>query len=185
MTNNNISQRKLDGYIKLAEIIQWGRKNPVKFIERFMGLELLDYQKYVLTESWNKPYVLWCMGRSSGKTTLGSPFIMAKSLLIPNFQAYILAGVGSQSQEMFMKIEKIAKREIASFTGLTDIFYNETVKSASNTDGFTHNPSSFQYKLYNGSIVNSLNGSFDNNRSKRSNLNFYDINLSPHVVIHE
>ena len=80
----------------------------------------------------------------------------------------------SQSQEMFMKIEKIAKREIASFTGLTDIFYNETVKSASNTDGFTHNPSSFQYKLYHSSAVNSLNGSFDNNRSKRSNLNFYD-----------
>jgi hypothetical protein len=125
-------------------------------------------------ESWYKQYVLWCMGRNSGKTTLGSPFIMAKSLLIPNFQAYILAGVGSQSQEMFLKIEKIAKREIASFTGLTDVFYNETVKSAANTDGFTHNPASFQYKLYNGSIVNSLNGSFDNNRSKRSNLNFYD-----------
>lgn len=174
MSKNNLSQRKLDGYLKLAEIVQWGRKNPVKFIERFMGLELLDYQKYVLMESWNTPYVLWCMGRSSGKTTLGSPFIMAKSLLIPNFQAYILAGVGSQSQEMFMKIEKIAKREIASFTGLTDVFYNETVKSASNTDGFTHNPSSFQYKLYNNSVVNSLNGSFDNNRSKRSNLNFYD-----------
>lgn len=174
MSKNTISQRKLEGYIKLAEVIQWGRRNPVKFVERFLGLELLDYQKYVFMESWNKPYVLWCMGRSSGKTTLGSPFIMAKSLLIPNFQAYILAGVGSQSQEMFMKIEKIAKREIASFTGLTDVFYNETVKSASNTEGFTHNPSSFQYKLYNGSIVNSLNGSFDNNRSKRSNLNFYD-----------
>lgn len=174
MDKNNISQRKLDGYIKLAEIIQWGRKNPVKFVERFFGMELLDYQKYVFMESWSKQYVLWCMGRNSGKTTLGSPFIMAKSLLIPNFQAYILAGVGSQSQEMFMKIEKIAKREIASFTGLTDVFFNETVKSASNTDGFTHNPSSFQYKLYNGSIVNSLNGSFDNNRSKRSNLNFYD-----------
>jgi hypothetical protein len=137
-------------------------------------MDLLDYQKYVFMESWYKQYVLWCMGRNSGKTTLGSPFIMAKSLLIPNFQAYILAGVGSQSQEMFLKIEKIAKREIASFTGLTDVFYNETVKSAANTDGFTHNPASFQYKLYNGSIVNSLNGSFDNNRSKRSNLNFYD-----------
>jgi hypothetical protein len=137
-------------------------------------IDLLDYQKYVFMESWYKQYVLWCMGRNSGKTTLGSPFIMAKSLLIPNFQAYILAGVGSQSQEMFLKIEKIAKREIASFTGLTDVFYNETVKSAANTDGFTHNPASFQYKLYNGSIVNSLNGSFDNNRSKRSNLNFYD-----------
>lgn len=174
MSKENLSQRKIDGYLKLAEIIQWGRKNPVKFVERFFGMELLDYQKYVFMESWYKQYVLWCMGRNSGKTTLGSPFIMAKSLLIPNFQAYILAGVGSQSQEMFLKIEKIAKREIASFTGLTDVFYNETVKSAANTDGFTHNPASFQYKLYNSSIVNSLNGSFDNNRSKRSNLNFYD-----------
>lgn len=174
MQKNSMSQRKIDGYLKLANIINWGRQNPIRFVERFFGMELLDYQKYVFMQSWVTPYVLWCMGRSSGKTTLGSPFIMAKSLLIPNFQAYILAGVGSQSQEMFMKIEKIAKREIASFTGLTDIFYNETVKSASNTDGFTHNPSSFQYKLYNGSIVNSLNGSFDNNRSKRSNLNFYD-----------
>ncbi|HYK73844.1 MAG TPA: terminase [Pseudoneobacillus sp.] len=174
MNKQNLSQRKIDGYLKLAEIIQWGRKQPVKFVERFFGMELLDYQKYVFMESWYKQYVLWCMGRNSGKTTLGSPFIMAKSLLIPNFQAYILAGVGSQSQEMFLKIEKIAKREIASFTGLTDVFYNETVKSSANTDGFTHNPASFQYKLYNGSIVNSLNGSFDNNRSKRSNLNFYD-----------
>jgi hypothetical protein len=174
MNNQNMSQRKIDGYLKLAEVIQWGRKNPVKFVERFFGMELLDYQKYVFMESWSKQYVLWCMGRNSGKTTLGSPFIMAKSLLIPNFQSYILAGVGSQSQEMFLKIEKITKREIASFTGLTDVFYNETVKSAANTDGFTHNPASFQYKLYNGSIVNSLNGSFDNNRSKRSNLNFYD-----------
>jgi hypothetical protein len=169
-----MSQRKIDGFIKLAEIIQWGRKYPVRFVEQFLGMELLDYQKYVFLQSWNTPFVLWCMGRSSGKTTLGSPFIMAKSILIPNHQTYILAGAGSQSQEMFMKIEKIAKREIASFTGLTDIFYNETVKSAANTDGFTHNPGSFHFKLYNASAVNSLNGSFDNNRSKRSNLNFYD-----------
>jgi len=114
------------------------------------------------------------MGRNSGKTTLGSPFIMAKSLLVPNFQAYIMAGTGNQSQEMFTKIEKIAKREIASFTGLTDVFFNETVKSTANTDGFTHNPASFQYRLYNGSQVNSLNGNIDGARGKRSQLNFYD-----------
>ncbi|WP_440118443.1 terminase [Paenibacillus sp. QZ-Y1] len=174
MSKESMSTRKIDGYLKLAKIIQWGRKNPVRFVERFLGMELLDYQKYAFMQSWSTQYVLWCMGRSSGKTTLGSPFIMTKSLLIPNFEAYILAGVGSQSQEMFMKIEKIAKKEITSFTGLTDIFYNETVKSSANTDGFTHNPASFSYKLYNAATVKSLNGSFDNNRSKRSNLNFYD-----------
>ncbi len=169
-----MSQRKVDGYLKLAEIINWGRKYPVRFVERFFGLDLLDFQKYVFLKSWMTPNCVWCMGRSSGKTTLGSPFLMAKSLLIPNFQAYILAGSGSQSQEMFSKIEKIAKKEIASFTGLTDVFLNETVKSASNKDGFTHNPSSFEYNLYNGSAVNSLNGAINNIRSKRSNCNFYD-----------
>jgi hypothetical protein len=99
---------------------------------------------------------------------------MAKSLLVPNFQGYLLAGDGSQSKELFGKIEKIAKREIASFTGLTDVFYNELVKSVANTDGFTHNPNSFEYKLYNGSKVNTLNSVPDNLRSKRSNCNLYD-----------
>ena len=169
-----MSQRKIDGYLKLAEMIQWGRLYPLRFIELMFGIELLDYQKYVLMESWTTPFCVWCMGRNAGKTTLGSPFIMAKSLLIPNFNSYILAGVGSQSQEMFMKIENIAKNNIASFTGLTDIFLNETVKSTANTDGFTHNPASFKYSLYNGSTTHSLNGAVDSNRSKRSNLNFYD-----------
>ncbi|MFC8688165.1 terminase [Brevibacillus porteri] len=173
-SKQEISQRKLEGYLKLATIIQWGRKSPVKFCERFYGIEFLDNQKYVFMMSWVTPFNVWCQSRNSGKTTLAAPFMMAKSNLIPNFQTYIMSGVGSQAQEAFLKIEKIAKREIASFTGLTDVFYNETVKSAANTDGFTHNPASFQYKLYNGSSVNSLNGAFDNNRSKRSNLNFYD-----------
>src|SRR5690606_19997640 len=92
----------------------------------------------------------------------------------PNFQAYLLASDGSQSKELFQKIEKITKKEIASFTGLTDVFHNELVKSAANTDGFTHNPNSFEYKLYNGSKVNTLNSIPDNLRSKRSSLNFYD-----------
>jgi hypothetical protein len=170
----NISQRKLEGYLKLAEVIQWGRKYPVRFVDRFLGIELLDYQKYVFMMSWYTPFCVWLMSRNAGKTTLGSPYIMAKSMLVPNFQTYIMAGVGSQSQEMFSKIEKIAKKEISSFTGLTDIFYNETVKSVANTDGFTHNPSSFQYRLFNGAVTNSLNGDYNNNRSKRSNLNFYD-----------
>jgi hypothetical protein len=107
-------------------------------------------------------------------TTLGSIFIMTKLLLIPFYNVYILAGVGSQSQEMFLKIENITKRNIASFTGLTDVFFNETVKSTSNKDGFTHNPLSFKCTLFNGSSVNSLNGAIDSIRGKRSSLNFYD-----------
>lgn len=114
------------------------------------------------------------MSRAAGKSTLGAVFIMAKAMLFPNYQTYILAGSGSQSQEMFMKMEEIALNQIASFTGLTDVFANEAVKNASNATGFTHSPASFEVNLHNGSTVNSLNSIPDNIRSKRSNLNFYD-----------
>jgi len=157
-SEQELSQRKLEGFVKLAEIVNWARGAPVKFCEQFYGIEFLDSQKYAFMMSWVTPFVVWCQSRGSGKTTMIAPFAMAKTNLIPNFQAYIMSGVGSQAQEAFLKIEKIAKKEIASFTGLTDVFYNETVKSTANKDGFTHNPQSFQYKLYNGSALNSLNG---------------------------
>ena len=322
-----LSERRLEGYLNLAKIIQWGRKYPVRFVETFFGIELLDFQKYVFMNSWTKPFVLWVMSRNAGKalaldtkiptpngfttmgelsvgdyvldenneptkitflsdvfignkcfeltfddgekivadaehiwlvkqevneehelltskdifrsfsyvekngidneilvplsksmkteteshkkivsikevpsvatrcisvdnpsrlylagenytvthnTTLAAPFIMAKSMLFPNFQTYILAGTGNQAQGTFMKIEDIALQRISSFTGLTDVFANETVKSSTNKTGFTHKPSSFEVLLYNGSKINSLNSIPDNIRGHRSNLNFYD-----------
>ena len=169
-----LSQKKLEGYLKLAEIIQWGRKAPIKFCERFMGIEFLDAQKYAFMNSWLKAYNLWCITRNGGKSTLSAPFLMAKGILIPSHNSYILSNVSAQSQDTFMKIEKIAKKEIASFSGLTDFFMGELVKSAANTDGFTHSQSGFNYKLYNGSSVTSLSGDITNNRGKRSSLNVYD-----------
>jgi len=40
-TEAQISQKKLEGYYKLAQIIQWGRSAPIKFCERFFGIEFL------------------------------------------------------------------------------------------------------------------------------------------------
>ncbi|WP_299831248.1 terminase [uncultured Metabacillus sp.] len=173
-TDAQISQRKLEGYLKLSEIIQWGRKNPIKFCEQFLGIQFLDAQKYAFMNSWIAPYNLWCITRNGGKSTLSAPFIMAKGILINGHNSYILSNVSAQSQDTFLKIEKIAKKEIASFTGLTDFFMGELVKSAANTDGFTHSQSGFNYKLYNGSSVTSLSGDVNNNRGKRSSLNVYD-----------
>lgn len=172
-TYYDISEMKLEGMKKLSEIIQWGRKCPVKFCERFYGIEFLDYQKYVFMMSWITPNVVWCMSRSAGKTTLGSPFLMAKTMLLPKFEAYILSSTGSQSIGMMKKIESIAKKEIASFTGLTDVFLNELVKSA-NSEGFRHDPASYSYKLYSGSSLATINSNFDGSRGRRSRLNFYD-----------
>lgn len=66
-TELEISQRKLENYLKLAEIKQWGIKNPTKFMAQFLGVELLDSQEYTFMMSWLKPFVLWLQSRSAGK----------------------------------------------------------------------------------------------------------------------
>ena len=62
-------------------------------------LKLMDYQRYVFMQSFTKPFVLWLMGRNSGKSTLSSPFNMTKMMLFPNFNSYILSLTASQSQD--------------------------------------------------------------------------------------
>lgn len=173
-SKENLSQRKIDLYEKNAEIIKFWRRNPVIACEQILGIKLLDAQKYILQESWTKPYVLWCCSRNFGKSFLGAIFMILKFLLFENQQIYIISSVGSQSQETFMKIEKIAKQRIESTKSLKDIFRNEVVTSPANQDGFTHNPASFHTLSYNGSEIFTLNGNPDNNRSKRATLVFFD-----------
>jgi hypothetical protein len=133
----------------------------------------MDYQKYTFSESWAKQFVLWLMSRGGGKSTLSSPFIMTKMMLFPNFQSFILSLTASQSQDTFMKMESIAKKQIESFCGLTDIFLGE-VSANANHDGFIHSPQGFRCKLFNNSQVTTVSGEEDNIRGKRSNLNLYD-----------
>lgn len=102
MSKSGMTQKKLEGYLKYNEIIQWGRRNPVKACEFFFGLELMDYQRYAFMESWHKQFVLWLMSRNAGKSTLSSPFNMTKMILFPNFNSYILSLTASQSQDTFL-----------------------------------------------------------------------------------
>lgn len=170
----NMTTKKYREKFDLAEFIQWGRRNPSRFIEEVFGVQLMDYQRYLIDSSWNKPFVAWAMSRNGGKSVLAALFIMAKMLLIPGFKAYILAGVGSQSIELFTKMEQFAMKNIPSFTNLNDVFQSNVVKSQANSSGWVHNPASYTVKTYGGSQCFTLNGAFDNNRSKRSNLNVYD-----------
>lgn len=61
-----------------------------------------------------------------------------------------------------------------SIASLKDIVMNETVKSPACTTGFGHSQAGFSVSFYNGSEIQSLNGSPDNNRSKRATLVFFD-----------
>ena len=169
-----ITQRKLEGLKKLAEIKQWGIRNPTKFMKEFIGVELLDSQEYVFMNSWNKPFCLWLESRGAGKSTMLALYFMTKGLLFNNYWAYICSGNADQAQETFRKIEDIAKKNIESMTGLTDVFVNELVKNQANTDGFVRSPMGFTYKLYNGSFVKTLNSNIDGKRGKRANAVCFD-----------
>ena len=170
----NMTTKRYNEKIELTEFLQWGRRNPSRFTEEVMNVQLMDYQRYLFDSSWITPFVAWAMSRNGGKSIVASLFVMDKMLLIPNFKAYILAGVGSQSIEMFLKMEAFALKNISSFTNLNDIFQSNVVKSQANSNGWIHNPASYTVRTYGGSQCFTLNGAFDNNRSKRSNLNVYD-----------
>ena len=78
-TDKIISQRKLEGLKALAEIKQWGLRNPTKFMERFIGVQLLDVQNYTFMNSWNKMYALWLCTRNYGKAlSLDTPILTPK-----------------------------------------------------------------------------------------------------------
>ena len=81
-TYYDISEIKLEGLKKFSEIIQWGRKNPVKFCERFYGIELskvcfhdvLDYSKCCVVHveiSWkNYPWKSVFNGKNNVDTEI-------------------------------------------------------------------------------------------------------------------
>ena len=167
-TEQILSQRKLEGLEKLAEIKQWGLRNPTKFMERFIGVELLDSQNYVFNSSWDKMYALWLCSRNYGKSTMLALYYMTRGMLMNSARFYICAGTSDQSIETFEKIVSIAKNEVESFTGLTDVFRNEVVINQTNSDGFIRNPAGFTYRLYNGSFVRTLNSNVNAKRGKRA-----------------
>ena len=173
-TEIELSTRRLEAMERYNNLISWGRKNPAKFIETVFGVQLLDYQKYIVMSTWTANRACWVFSRNAGKSFLGGMYIMAKSLLFPSMHTYILAPSGAQSQDTFMKIENLVKKNVSSIVGSTDVFMNELVKVPGSGDGFSHDAQSYSFKLYNGSTVETLVGTPKTILGKRSNLNFYD-----------
>lgn len=173
-SKKEISQRKKEIYSSYSKIIQWGRAYPVEFCSRFFGIELLDYQKYIIYNSWFGEFLLWLVCRNGGKSAIMDIYSMLRSVLIPFHTTYILGNTGEQSKETFKKLEKIAKREIDSFVGCTDIFFNELERRGGISDGFIHDPASFKTVLFNGASINTLNSDIINIKGKRANLVEFD-----------
>lgn len=165
-TEQLLAQRKLEAMQKLSDLRAWGLRNPTKYMSFMFGVEPLDSQVYAIESSWNKKYALWLCSRGYGKSTWLGIYAMARSMLFPNFRGYICAGTSDQSIETFNKIEAIAKKQIESMVGLTDVFINELVTNQKNNDGFIHNPAGFTFTLFNGSFVKTLNSNINAKRGK-------------------
>ena len=104
-SNKEISQRKMETYEKYCEVIGWGRSYPVEFASRFMGIELLDIQKYAIYNAWFRDFIIWLESRNAGKSTQLAIYTMLRSLLIPFHATYFLGNTGEQAKETYKKIE--------------------------------------------------------------------------------
>ncbi|MFA6667691.1 MAG: terminase [Bacilli bacterium] len=167
LTEKELSQRKLRAYEDIAKVINWGRRNPIRFAEEFYGTALLDYQKLAFMESWDVPYALWLECRGAGKDTLAAVYFQTKMVLIPNYIVYVSSNSAAQSAESFCKLQDIALQRIPSFKSVTDIFAQEVEKSVNSETGFLHNPAGYKFRLYNNSQMITLSSNIETNRGKR------------------
>ena len=78
-----ISQRKIDMFEKYNKVIQWGRREPVKFMELFFGLQFTDHQRYVLLSTWDATYAVWLMSRNSGCIQTAQPLYIVRCIANP------------------------------------------------------------------------------------------------------
>ena len=103
-----------------------------------------------------------------------APFIMTRSLLIPNHITYVISVSGGQSSATFSKMEDLANNNIASAIGVSSVFLDNVKRPHTKASGFTHGKDGCHVELFNGSEVTSLNSVPEHARGARSNLNVYD-----------
>lgn len=165
--NYPLSTRKIESLLEIAKMQKFFQCNPVQFIDVMFNIELLDLQSLMVQKTWICPNSLLVCSRGLGKTTVIDLSVMSKGMLFNNYWAYIASGTGSQAENTFNTLEKLANDNIDTFQGSTGkVFKNEVVIKNASGDGFSHNPSGFNYSLYNGATTITLNSNIDGNRGK-------------------
>lgn len=160
-----LSTRKIESLLEIAKMQKFFQCNPVQFIDVMFNIELLDLQSLMVQKTWICPNSLLVCSRGLGKTTVIDLSVMSKGMLFNNYWAYIASGTGSQAENTFNTLEKLANDNIDTFQGSTGkVFKNEVVIKNASGDGFSHNPSGFNYSLYNGATTVTLNSNIDGNR---------------------
>lgn len=108
-----------------------------------------------------------------GKSTIIDIMIMAKDMLFNNYWTYIASGSGSQAEETFTTLERIANDNIDTMLGSTGYIFKQEIeiKNAAG-DGFSHSSNGYSYSVYNGSFTQTLNSNIDKKRGKRGSVVF-------------
>ncbi len=168
-----MSSRKIEALIYIAKLQKYYQCNPVRFIDDFFNIELLDAQAYVVQRTWNCPNVLVLASRAFGKSTVIDLILMAKDMLFCNVWTYIASGSGSQAEETFTKLEQIANDNIDEMRGSTGYIFKQEVEiNNAAGDGFSHGNNGFKYSLFNGSMTQTVNSNIDRKRGKRGSIIF-------------
>lgn len=175
LPENNVTIRDYESMKKYIKLIQWGRQNPVQFIEQILQIPLMDYQKWLIANTWRSEYAVWVCSRNSGKSFLANVLIQARALLFPKSQIHILSAVSRQSMETFTTGENIAKNNVKSLIRTNTVIIDEIEKSKADSDGFTHDQKKgYVFKMLNGSSVTAVVGGVKTIVGKRSNMLVYD-----------
>lgn len=172
-TTYPLSNKKIESLISIANMQKYFQCNPVRFIDTMFSIELIDSQSLVVQRSWSCPNVLVVATRGWGKSTIIDLEIMSKDMLYSNYWTYIASGSGSQAENTFNTLEKLANDNIDTFSGSTGkIFKDEIEIKNTSGDGFNHSSNGFTYNLYNGSMTRTLNSNVDSKRGFRGNVIF-------------
>lgn len=168
-----MSDRKLESLVNISNIQKYYQCNPVRFIDDFFNITLLDAQAYIVARTWNCPNVMVLASRAFGKSTVIDLMLMAKDMLFCNVWSYIASGSGSQAEQTFITLERIANDGIDEMRNSTGyIFKHEVEINNAAGDGFSHGNNGFKYSLYNGSFTQTLNSNIDKKRGMRGNVIF-------------
>ena len=168
-----LSTRKIESLLAIAEMQKFFQCNPVKFIDIMFNIELLDGQALMVMKSWSCPNVLDVCTRGYGKSTVIDLELMSKDMLFCNYWAYIASGSGSQAEQTFSTLEKLANDNIDTFAGSTGKIFKDEIKIKNAAgDGFSHSSNGFNYELYNGSQTTTLNSNIDRKRGFRGSVVF-------------
>ena len=168
-----MSDRKLESLINIAQMQKYYQCNPVRFIDDFFNITLLDAQAYIVARTWNCPNVMVLASRAFGKSTVIDLMLMAKDMLFCNVWSYIASGSGSQAEQTFITLERIANDGIDEMRNSTGYIFKQEVEiNNAAGDGFSHGNNGFKYSLYNGSFTQTLNSNIDKKRGMRGNVIF-------------